>query len=262
MPGLLDLATAVHTNWQTTFREFATHSPAGGSELFDRVVATFAGTPVPFYNQVFVLEPVGDPEALEAAITWADAWDLPYVVTLSASLDGERRLAAAHGIDRDAGTTPGMALAPLGAVRTAEPADPGFEVVPAGVEDRAAIAGVTAEAFGLAAEVAERLVPPAMFDDARARWFVGRVGEQVVGCALAVRDEDGVVGVYNVAVAPAHRRRGYGTALTAAALDVGAADGCHTGVLQSSEIAFSIYERMGFEPVVDYVHLMRRHGAE
>lgn len=257
MPGLVELAAAVRTNWQLTLQRLARHSADGDDERFDGVAATFAGVPVPFFNQVFVLEPVADPDALEAAIAWADGWGLPYVVTLSASLDDELRLVEEQGLERDAGTTPGMALAPLEGVDGGRPADDELEVAVARPGDRGAIAAVTAEAFGLSAQVAERLVPVGMFDDPRTVWFVARLDGRVVGCALAVRDESGVVGVYNVAVAPSHRRRGYGTALTAAALDVGAAAGCHTGVLQSSEIGYSVYERMGFRRVADYRHRMR-----
>jgi ribosomal protein S18 acetylase RimI-like enzyme len=49
------------------------------------------------------------------------------------------------------------------------------------------------------------------------------------------------VGIFNVATPPKHRRRGYGTAVTARALSDGFKSGASFGWLQSSPLGESLY---------------------
>ena len=72
----------------------------------------------------------------------------------------------------------------------------------------------------------------------------------VVGCAAGVA-LDGVMGVYNVGVLPAARRRGVGAAVTCALVERGVELGCHSAILHSSSLGYPVYERIGFEHVTD-----------
>jgi GNAT superfamily N-acetyltransferase len=54
-------------------------------------------------------------------------------------------------------------------------------------------------------------------------------------------------GIYNVATLPPARGRGIATAVTLAALREAQAQGGTVGVLHASEMAYSVYRRMGFE---------------
>ena len=65
------------------------------------------------------------------------------------------------------------------------------------------------------------------------------------------------VGIFNVATPPKHRRRGYGTAVTARALSDGFKSGASFGWLQSSPLGESLYRRMGFRQVETYTLLSR-----
>jgi ribosomal protein S18 acetylase RimI-like enzyme len=56
----------------------------------------------------------------------------------------------------------------------------------------------------------------------------------------------GVAGIYNVSTVPEARRRGIGTALTAAALVEAAKRGHQLAILHSSTAAYSMYRRLGF----------------
>jgi hypothetical protein len=87
--------------------------------------------------------------------------------------------------------------------------------------------------------------PPAILDDHAMHMFVGRVEGRAVAAAMGYVLDD-VVGVFGVTTVASARRRGYGDALTRAALlpDTGL-----PAVLAPSEEAESMYLRLGFEPV-------------
>ena len=57
------------------------------------------------------------------------------------------------------------------------------------------------------------------------------------------------VGIFNVATPPAHRRRGYGAAVTARAVSDGLAAGASWSWLQSSPPGYQVYQRLGFRTV-------------
>ena len=79
------------------------------------------------------------------------------------------------------------------------------------------------------------------------RWFFAGYldGEPVSAAEVTVAD--GVAGLYGVVTREPYRRRGFGTALTAAPLIEARAAGCLTGVLQASEAGAGVYRRLGFE---------------
>jgi ribosomal protein S18 acetylase RimI-like enzyme len=80
--------------------------------------------------------------------------------------------------------------------------------------------------------------------------YVGYVGRRPVATAeLAVGG--GVVGLYNIATALAHRRRGFGTAMTVAPLLQARARGYETAILQAAPEGVSLYERVGFRSFGD-----------
>jgi len=81
---------------------------------------------------------------------------------------------------------------------------------------------------------------------------LGTVGGEPVGRSMAIRTGD-LVGIHNVYVTPSQRTRGYGAAMTAAAIESGRRTGATAACLQSTEAAFSMYRKMGFEHIDDYV---------
>jgi GNAT superfamily N-acetyltransferase len=79
--------------------------------------------------------------------------------------------------------------------------------------------------------------------------FIGRAsGGRAVACSTLCTAGD-AAGVYAVAVAEDVRRRGYGRAISLAALHAGADRGHRFGVLQSSTPGFGVYRDIGLSLV-------------
>lgn len=87
--------------------------------------------------------------------------------------------------------------------------------------------------------------PPGILGDDAMHMFTGRVDGRPVAAAMGYVLED-TVGVFGVATVASARRRGYGTALTRAAMltDTGL-----PSVLAPSTEGEGMYRRLGFEPV-------------
>jgi ribosomal protein S18 acetylase RimI-like enzyme len=82
------------------------------------------------------------------------------------------------------------------------------------------------------------------------------------GCGLAVRSGD-LVGLFDVATAPAARRRGVARRVTAALLAWGLAAGAQRAYLQVAEdnaAARALYAGFGFRPAYRYVYAARPSG--
>jgi ribosomal protein S18 acetylase RimI-like enzyme len=84
--------------------------------------------------------------------------------------------------------------------------------------------------------------------DPEMQYFAGRVNGRIVATS-AIYTGTGLAGVYAVGTVPDARGRGYGRALTAAALLEGRRLGFARAALLSSELGFPVYRRLGFETV-------------
>jgi acetyltransferase (GNAT) family protein len=106
---------------------------------------------------------------------------------------------------------------------------------------------VSVRGFGSEDNVVEpgTIHPPSVLADDAMHMFTGRVDGRAVAAAMGYRLDD-VVGVFGVTTVASARRRGYGTAVTRAAMltDTGL-----PAVLAPSDEAVNMYRRLGFEPV-------------
>jgi len=92
------------------------------------------------------------------------------------------------------------------------------------------------------------------------RW-IGRVDGRVVATSR-VSIGAGVAGLYAVATLPAYRGRGYGRAMTIAALRAARSIGLRIGVLQASDLGYSVYRRLGFRDLFSYGVYVHPGGGE
>jgi ribosomal protein S18 acetylase RimI-like enzyme len=91
-------------------------------------------------------------------------------------------------------------------------------------------------------------LPPGLLTGVDAAAFhvvVGRLGGESVSVGIAF-DLDGDCGIYNVGTMAHARRRGLGTAVTAALVHDALARGCRTASLQSTATAEQMYTAVGF----------------
>ena len=93
----------------------------------------------------------------------------------------------------------------------------------------------------------------------RLRLFGGWLDDELVASS-GLFTGSGVAGLYAVATDEAHRGRGFGRALTAAAMAAGRDAGLDTAVLLASELGEPVYRRLGFRAVGE-VRFLRWPGG-
>lgn len=241
-------------SWSKWVAAMAHHVDGGESRHFGSVTAASVGAPMEHFNQAFIFEEpvVAD---VEAATEWLQERGVPFWVTAPGHLrDALTDLAPRLDLTVNEASTPGMVLSSLTDLRPEIPAH--FELAPVTHPDQLeTVAVATADGFGVPVEFTRHMAPTSMIDDDSMQWFVGHVDGEPAGCGQLLLTDD-VAGVYTIAVCAPFRRRGLGQAMTRAVLLAGRDRGATYGILQSSEMGRSVYERMGFETFTLYTHLM------
>jgi GNAT superfamily N-acetyltransferase len=253
----IDVAEAIHANMLYADRRVSALGPAGVAERLGPWLAIDPGVDFPLFNMAIAAEPVS-PARAKDAVRSAQAW-------FEQRRLGRYRLVARAGVD-----------APLVArARTL-----GFEVTDE--TPCMALVGptlVSGAAEGLEVrsvrDEADLALYCTRFSSADPEWAaiiagIGRTAMALPGFTLLLGLCEGApvatsmavvsgetVGVYNVEVDPRYRRRGFGAAMSQAAVAVGAESGCSLAGLQSSEMGLRMYEALGFRTVETYLSLER-----
>lgn len=238
-----------------TFHRLLGSVPGGEVELDDDVLLASCGQPVSAFNIAFIRRAVEDPDALvERSLGWFEERGLPGHLRVRTGLDPLLDVAAASNRLRVDVRLPVMMMVPP---RRGRPRPVRLEVrrvCGAGdLEDHVAVASA---GFGLPAAVAHHLFDIAFMRDPAFEAFTGYVDDVPVATSVLSLSE-GVAGIYNVATVPAHRRCGYGEALTQHAVDRAADVGASVVTLQASPMGLPVYERMGFRTVSTHTILVR-----
>lgn len=211
------------------------------------------GIPAAFFNGVFPAGPVADPDTvIGAAITFMAQHPVPWLLWVRDGVDDELLAAGRRAGLTDAGGPPAMAL-PIIVDIPAPPPELRIELVD-DADGLAVFRDLGARGFEMPAEMVEILFVDSMIDDPAFGVVVGSVDGVPVSCAM-VSVTGTTAGIYNVATPAEFRRRGYGAAVTWAAIEVGAQRGCDHAVLQASEMGAPVYRQMGFVDVGRYVQL-------
>jgi ribosomal protein S18 acetylase RimI-like enzyme len=248
------LSTAPAASLAALFRQFQKAPAVADCTASDGIYRWRTPIQHPWFNGVLASRPPdGDETSLiqetvaffqarsTGLITWWVEPDLPFA-SWGAPLQAHH-----FGVSS---STPGMALE-LADLPESVPAPPGFTIQT--VSDPARLetwAGVFAAGFGVpdhfAAAFKELLNGIGL--GLPFRHYLGILNGRPAASSTLFLDES-VAGIYNVAVVPAARRQGLGAAITLAALQEARQMGCATGALQSSEMGYRVYQRLGFRQV-------------
>jgi N-acetylglutamate synthase len=149
---------------------------------------------------------------------------------------------------------PGMAVAPTDLMDARAP-----ELETVRVEDEEGLADaarIAAAGFGVSSDLTQALYVPGLLRLEGFEVYLGRAGSVPVTTAMGYRT-GADVGIFNVVTLPAHRRRGYGSRITAHAARAAFESGADLAWLQTSEIGEPVYRGLGFRHVEMHHMLVR-----
>ena len=239
----------LHANYVHALQRVAHLGPGGEAERVGPLLCINAGIGVSKFNIAVVVEPVTNPRgALRAAMEWYAIRGLNLRLDLRGTVDGPLLAASMLEGFQFWWREPLMVLHPL----PLEPAPvPGLEVrVVTTPEDRSLYCEADREEYS--DQDFQLAMATAVSTMDGVTMHLGLVDGAPVARSMAVVHQ-GVVGIHNVYVAPSRRRQGLGAALTAAAIESGRTAGATAACLEATELGFSVYQKMGFRRIDDYV---------
>lgn len=187
----------------------------------------------------------GDLDAIQTAIEPLVSPTLPSCVIFEASdvsADAHGYLSA-NGFEH----LGGMPLMAVRIERLPETRFPdGVEYARLGVDDGLAWGKAMAEGYGLPPEIG--LMCAALIGKSNIEAYAAVRDGKIVSTSMACL-HDGLAGIYCVATLPEARGQGLGSHLTAEPLRAAAKNGYELGILQSTEMGYSVYSKLGFEDV-------------
>ena len=231
-PGILSFMTPLQRQRAATcavWRLDADSRPAGAWTDLGGLQLHTTGLAVPWWNGAHLTAPAGLAQ-LPAATTWFRDRDMPWGLLVPVELD----LEPAGGTWV---TDQPVMLRDLSDLPPVDDVDLQWDTP----DDAAAVQAV---GFETELDLARRFVLPKT-TAATCRIVVAYDKGEPVATATLVR-VDGVAAIYGVATLPTHRRRGYGTAVTLAALQAAANGGCDLAFLNPSPMAHRVYASLGF----------------
>jgi GNAT superfamily N-acetyltransferase len=221
-------------------------SAAAGTATFGGAVAIASGARSPFFNPIIVVDSSVIARDVGSTVEWSRARGIEPSLQVRSDLDETVAAVAAElGLVADPWLMPGMALDPIPETIPPKPAELELTLVRTDAD---------LDAWYDAAGAGMRAVIPARFAfDPAVRLAVGSVDGQPV-CHSIVVDSPRALGIYAVGTRKDVRGRGYGRAITWAAIEAGRDTwGGKPVILQSSEMGERVYRAMGFVEICRYV---------
>ncbi|MYV57643.1 GNAT family N-acetyltransferase [Streptomyces sp. SID3212] len=251
-----DAADAAARAWMAALAMFASAQPNGSSRIGAHGTAELVtGAPMPLLNGVIGIAREADPEEIAAFAASTVLEAVPWSVQVRGERVDDRivAVAAGHGLERRS-TLPFM-LASLG-MRTSlgeaegrsergSTAD-GPTVRSVSSDEAGLYRAALAAGYGGPEEIFSVFVARPVLDHVAMRAYVAEVAGVVVATSFGVLVDD-FVGVFNIAVPPEYRRRGYGRVATEAVLRDAYEEGARTAFLHASPPGVPLYRAMGFQ---------------
>ena len=243
-----DLAETLHEAIVAAFATIASSLPGGHTERYGSVVATFTKTRMSFFNQILVDQPHATRSDMETALGEMISAGNGFTAHLRSGEDDHvvDLLEASPAQRASSKPTAGMALQNAPDYRF--PAD--LEIK-RGADVLADHATIVARGFDISPDVVDTFLIPSLTDRDELTFYTGYVDGEPAATAFGLRGNSTLT-LFSVATLPGFRRRGFGTALTMRATNDGLEAGCDLIALQASEMGYPVYERLGFETVVEY----------
>jgi ribosomal protein S18 acetylase RimI-like enzyme len=220
--------------------------PGGWVDEREGAAAVFTGIQVGGFNGVWTTSRDVAPDVVDDLLGRVAATGAPYSLHLregtAAALE---QIARARGMFLDS-EEPVMILPDRSLLDAAQQS--GVRIRQLGTNEGRVHAQIAAAVFGDDVEVAQAGATPAILSSPGLRCYAAEVDGEPVATAMGVTHV-GCLAVFAVATLPQHRRRGYGSALTARAVTDGFAAGACWAWLQASTEGAGLYERLGFRAV-------------
>lgn len=217
------------------------HSPKADCRVLDNGAIALSGESAADLNMAF-LTAKAPHAALDEVLAAVSAKGVDALLLVEEGADTVRGWAAAAGL-AEVGQAPLMQHD--GAV--AAP-DSGFTVRIAAPDQTSIGARLAAAAFALDEAACLAAMPAAVMEAGGVDLWLAEENGEPVGSGVFIRTGDHV-GIYVMATAPAHQRRGVGMAVLSAAMAHYRNHGVARFTLAATEKGYPLYERVGFKVV-------------
>jgi len=224
--------------------QFATSVPGGWTRTNRAGLGAVTGVAIPTLNGVWVRTEDADVEDVSDLLDQVGATGLPHCLQFRpgasarlAELVASKRMAHLEDI-------PLMVMEDARRLEAAQKVS-GLVIRELAPREAELHARVAALGFEVPSEMFLQLMTPPLLAAPGVRCYVGEVDGRPVTTGLGVT-LGSRVGIFNIATLPEHRRRGYAAAITARAVKDGLDAGATWSFLQSSELGYKVYERLGF----------------
>jgi GNAT superfamily N-acetyltransferase len=250
-----DALSEVDWNFLDSNRVFVACADRGEYVERREVAIVCCGLPAQELNWGLLKPPCRDlPATAEAVRAYFAERALPFQLS-AREFDGDPPLRELEerGWRRRPDPTPGMTLA----IPSSVPKPPLPLVIETvrSAEQLVAYRETAFRGFGFPVTTARLFLNERLLAFPGVRLYSGLVDGAVVATSMLIATGR-IAGIYWVATLEAQRGRGYGEALTWAAMAGGGELGCATASLQASKLGRPVYARMGFGHVLDYAHYL------